>query len=141
MDHLLPDHRGDGAVVNPGLRQIDLDGTDHFTDAVVVTIDVLAGVKDQPLPEQLVLSQNYPNPFNPTTSIVYQNPKHGRVVLRVFDGLGREITTLVDANQDAGSYTVSFSGVDKSTKLSSGVYFYRIEADNQVMTRKMILLQ
>ena len=123
------------------LRQIDLDGSDHFTDAVVVTVEVVAGVAEQPRPDQLSLSQNFPNPFNPTTSIVYQNPRLGRVTLKVYDSLGKEVSTLVDAVQDAGSFSVSFSSSNNPTKLASGVYFYRIEAASRVITRRMVLLQ
>jgi hypothetical protein len=123
------------------LKQIDLDGTFHFTDPVSISIRIVADVEEQRVPEQLSLSQNYPNPFNPTTAIVYQNPQVGKVVLKVFNELGEEISTLVDAVQEAGTYTVTFSSNDNSPKLASGVYFYRIESGSQVITRKMILLQ
>jgi uncharacterized protein (TIGR03790 family) len=123
------------------LRQVDLDGTTHFTDPVAITIDLLAGIEEQQLPDQLSLSQNYPNPFNPTTTITYQNPRFGRVVLRMFNSIGQEISTLVDEIQAAGWRTVNFSGSSGTMNLASGSYFYRIEVGNQVITRTMTMLR
>jgi hypothetical protein len=76
------------------------------------------------LPTTFALEQNYPNPFNPATTIRYQLPVESRVMIRVFDLLGREVHTLVEATQAAGYYQVSFN----ATALASGVYFYRMEA-------------
>jgi photosystem II stability/assembly factor-like uncharacterized protein len=83
------------------------------------------------------LSQNYPNPFNPTTIISYQLPEASSVRLVVYDLVGREVTTLVDEKKPAGSYTVSFDG----SRLASGVYFYRLKADDRVQTRKLVLMK
>ncbi len=83
------------------------------------------------------LSQNYPNPFNPSTTINYQIPHASNVILKVYNILGQEVTTLVNENKQAGKYSVKFDG----SKLSSGIYLYRIEADNFVFTRKLILLK
>jgi len=80
------------------------------------------------------LQQNYPNPFNPTTNIKYQIPNSNHVSLKVFDMLGREVATLVDEPKSAGTYTVDFA----ATKLSSGVYYYRLTAGSFAQTKKMI---
>jgi hypothetical protein len=80
---------------------------------------------------------NYPNPFNPTTVVNYQVPQAGRVTLKVYDIMGREIATLVDENKEMGSYNVNFS-MDKY-RLSSGVYFCRMIAGKTMITNKMIL--
>ncbi len=80
---------------------------------------------------------NYPNPFNPTTVVNYQVPQAGRVTLKVYDIMGREIATLVDENKEIGSYNVNFS-MDKY-RLSSGVYFCRMIAGKTMITNKMIL--
>jgi hypothetical protein len=83
------------------------------------------------------LEQNYPNPFNPNTTINYQLPKSGLVTIKVYDMLGREIQTLVNENKPAGSYNVSFN----ASKLSTGVYIYRIVAGDYVASKKMTLLK
>ncbi|KAA3613775.1 MAG: T9SS C-terminal target domain-containing protein [Calditrichaeota bacterium] len=83
------------------------------------------------------LQQNYPNPFNPQTTINYALAKPGKVRLTVFDVLGRKIQTLVNANQAAGSYLVSFD----ASRLPSGIYIYRLEAESFVKSQKMILLR
>ncbi|MBK8946739.1 MAG: T9SS type A sorting domain-containing protein [Ignavibacteriae bacterium] len=83
------------------------------------------------------LSQNYPNPFNPTTIINYSLKKEGFTTLKVYDILGSEITTLVNENKFAGSYTIEFDG----SNLSNGVYFYTINSGNFHQTKKMILLK
>ncbi len=78
------------------------------------------------IPEKFSLSQNYPNPFNPSTNIRYDLPKNGFVKLVVFDELGREIETLVNEKQTAGTYEATFN----ASKYSSGVYFYKLTTDN-----------
>ena len=89
------------------------------------------------VPLAFMLSQNYPNPFNPTTVISYQLPSSSFVTLKVYDILGRQVETLVEGNQKAGSYRVIFNG----DELASGVYFYRITTDRYAATRKMLLLK
>ncbi len=89
------------------------------------------------LPNKFELSQNYPNPFNPSTVISYNIPKAANVTLKVYDVLGREVATLVNQFQNANSYKVRFN----ASSLSSGVYLYKIEAGNFIMTKKMLLLK
>ncbi|MFQ3597214.1 MAG: NF038122 family metalloprotease [Chloroherpetonaceae bacterium] len=88
-------------------------------------------------PYQFALEQNYPNPFNPTTTIQYELASPSEVKLRVFDVLGREVATLVNARQSAGRYRAEFN----ATALSSGVYFYRLETQDFTQTRKMFLVK
>ncbi len=83
------------------------------------------------------LIQNYPNPFNPNTTIAYSIPIAGKVSLKIFDVLGNEIATLVNEEKTTGNYTVNFD----ASNLTSGVYFYRIQAGDYVETKKMILLK
>jgi hypothetical protein len=87
--------------------------------------------------ESFRLAQNYPNPFNPTTTIAYQLSNAVNVSLKVFDVIGREVATLVNERQSAGSYQAAFN----ATNLSSGVYFYRLQAGNFTETRKMMLVK
>ena len=89
------------------------------------------------LPARFELDQNYPNPFNPATTIQYALPEAQNVRLVVFDMLGREMARLVDGLQSAGTYTVSFD----AAHLPSGLYLYRLEGNNTVETRKMLLLK
>jgi hypothetical protein len=83
------------------------------------------------------LSQNYPNPFNPSTKISYSIKEEGFVTLKVYDVLGKEVITLVNKEQAAGNYEVTFD----ASKLSSGVYLYTIKAGSFVQTRKMLLMK
>jgi mannose/cellobiose epimerase-like protein (N-acyl-D-glucosamine 2-epimerase family) len=88
-------------------------------------------------PVEFKLNQNYPNPFNPTTTISYSIAKSGKVSLKVYDLLGREVTTLINEDQAAGDYRVTFN----AGNLSSGVYFYTMQAGNFSESRKLILLK
>jgi hypothetical protein len=89
------------------------------------------------IPGHFDLGQNYPNPFNPTTTISYQLPANSTVSLKVYDPLGREVATLVNARQVMGSYQTTFD----ASQLSSGVYLYQLRAGNYVQTRKMVLMK
>jgi hypothetical protein len=84
-----------------------------------------------------VLKQNYPNPFNPSTTIKYSITSSDFVTLKVYDVLGNEVATLINEEKPAGSYEVNFD----ATQLSSGIYFYTINASNFVETKKMILMK
>ena len=88
-------------------------------------------------PEVFSLSQNYPNPFNPSTIIQYSLPMSKFVSLKIYDVLGREVQTLVKKEQSAGVYNVEFN----ASHLTSGVYFYRIEAGSFVSVKKLLLLK
>ncbi len=88
-------------------------------------------------PDQFVLLQNYPNPFNPTTEISYSLDKTANVKLIVFDVTGREIQALIDQVQFPGDHKIIFDG----SGLSNGVYFYKLETDQNVMVKKMVLVK
>ncbi|MFQ3608076.1 MAG: T9SS type A sorting domain-containing protein [Chloroherpetonaceae bacterium] len=118
------------------LKQVDFDGQFEYSNI----IEVNAG-----LPKTFALEQNYPNPFNPTTVIAYQLPVASEVKLEVYDVLGRKVMTLVNGRQDAGAYNFTLN----AGNLSSGVYFYRLQASatngasssNFVQTKKMMLIK
>ncbi len=89
------------------------------------------------IPEGFRLSQNYPNPFNPSTKISFSLPKSSFVKMAVYDITGREVETLVDMNMTAGTFEVDFD----ASKLTSGVYFYKITTEGFTDTRKMMLVK
>ena len=104
------------------------------------TVDIITSIEAIPndlLPKEFRLEQNYPNPFNPTTTIQFALPKRSAVTLKLFDILGREVATLVDEELQAGEYKVIF----EAEALPSGVYFYRIQTEGLVKTRKLTLLK
>jgi len=103
-----------------------------------ITVDLSTSVKDEkPLQNGFKVYQNYPNPFNPSTIISYSIPVYSQVTLKVFDSLGREVLTLVNQEQKAGNYKVTFN----ASGFSSGIYFYKLTSGRYTQTRKMILLK
>jgi hypothetical protein len=117
-----------------------ISGIIYFDDLrAVKKVNAHTGIHDENniIPEQYLLSQNYPNPFNPSTRISWQSPVGSHQRLKVYDVLGNEVATLVDEFRPAGIYNVQFT----MNNLSSGIYFYRLEAGSFVETKKMILLR
>ncbi len=101
--------------------------------------DMITAVKDSKsdIPTTFSLSQNYPNPFNPTTTISFSLPSRSFVSLKVFDVLGRELSTIVSEELQAGTYNRQWNAVN----MASGVYFYRIESGTFEAVKKMMLLK
>lgn len=139
--------------VNPGLTDLNInalatDGADVYVGAggqlghgiwsrpLSQIITSVNGIKNN-VPSEFLLLQNYPNPFNPVTTISYIIPKTSWVTLKVYDILGREVSTMVDKNERTGKYSVTFKG----DNLSSGVYFYQLKAGNFTETKKLLLLK
>jgi hypothetical protein len=89
------------------------------------------------VPIAFKLEQNYPNPFNPTTTIIYSVPTSSDVRLTVYDILGREVKVLVNEKKGPGVYTSTLN----AGRLASGVYFYRLVAGSNIITKKMLLLK
>ncbi|MBV6513433.1 MAG: hypothetical protein FMNOHCHN_02965 [Ignavibacteriaceae bacterium] len=110
------------------LKQIDFDGTYTYSD--VVEVEILN-------PVQFALEQNYPNPFNPSTLIKFSLPVESRVELSVFNALGEKVRVLVNEVRKSGNHEVEFNALG----LSSGVYFYKLEAGEFISTKKLILLK
>jgi hypothetical protein len=127
-----------GAVVNNKIYVIggSTDWSNNLGE--VWEYGSIVGVEEEIIPpSNFILEQNYPNPFNPSTVIGYQLPVSSDVTLKVYDLLGREITTLVDEYKTAGSYEVEFL----ATGLTSEIYFYQIKAGEFLQTKKMLLLK
>ncbi len=102
--------------------------------------DVITGINQisEIVPDGFSLSQNYPNPFNPTTVISYQLSVSSVASLKIYDVLGNEVATLVNEKQNAGSYSVDFDG----SNFSSGVYFYKLKVNENIIdTKRMVLLK
>ncbi|MHC1738962.1 MAG: FG-GAP-like repeat-containing protein [Ignavibacteriaceae bacterium] len=112
------------------LKQVDFDGTYSYSSSIEADLQT---------PLEFALSQNYPNPFNPTTVISYQISVNSHVTLKLFDVLGNEMATLIDENKAAGYHSYQLSSVNH--QLTSGVYFYKLQAGEFVQTRKMILIK
>ena len=111
------------------LKQIDNNGTYKYSSEAEIAIAV---------PKVVALNQNYPNPFNPTTTITFTLAQDGFTTLKIFDVLGREVTTLANGMMKSGVVnTVSFDG----SKISSGVYFSRLESNGNVQTKTLLLLK
>jgi len=87
------------------------------------------------MPAKFELKQNYPNPFNPSTVIEYTIPENNKVSIKVYDILGKEVATLVDKEQNSGTYIVIWD----AKSASSGIYFYRITAGSYTVTKRMVL--
>jgi len=125
---------------------------DYITDKLIAKIRPSEMVKIDNLNSNLLkikidrqslsyeLSQNYPNPFNSTTTIKFQIPVDERVVLKIFDVMGREVMTIVDDNFEAGVHTLKLD-LGKMKEISSGIYFYKLSTKNFTQTRKLVLLK
>ena len=103
---------------------------------------MLSNVSNQLIPESYQLFQNYPNPFNPNTKIMYALPKEEYVKVTIYNMLGREVKTLVNKIQGAGSKTINWNGLDNNNKeLPSGLYLYSLQSGSVRETKKMIFLK
>jgi Peptidase M30. len=108
-----------------------------LTASIAVPTAVIEVATQTNVPQQYKLEQNYPNPFNPSTTIKFQMPSKGFVKLKIYDMIGREVATLVDGFQEAGTHDVKFD----ASNLPSGVYFYRITTGTYAATKKLVLIK
>jgi hypothetical protein len=102
--------------------------------------DTLTGIYEEissELPNNFVLMQNYPNPFNPSTTIEFTLPKSEYVELKVYNILGKEVSTLVSKKLNQGSHTYTFDGKN----LASGIYYYQLVGGEYREVKKMILIK
>lgn len=131
-----------------GTYSINITGTDNsytpprvHTRTLPLIVNTTVGIGNQgEIPTQFALEQNYPNPFNPSTSIYYSVPKQSLVSLKVYDMLGREVASLVNEMKEAGNYSVDFNTA-AAGDLSSGIYYYKIQAGDFVATKRMVLMK
>jgi hypothetical protein len=154
--NLPPSDRGwkDTVLVNPsetvrtlvkftdytGIYLLHCHNLEHEDDGMMMNFRVnnTTGVENEKtnIPSEFRLHQNYPNPFNPSTTIRYQLPTLSHVTLKVFDVLGREVTTLVAGVEESGYKSVQWS----ASGVASGVYFYRLQAGQFSAVKKMLLM-
>jgi len=135
----------------------DEEAQEHLISQALRVIDILTEIIAEPamakwvnqesitqgdIPDRFDISQNYPNPFNPVTTIRYQIPDDVHVTLSVYNLLGQRVRTLVDDMQTVGYYSVQWDGTNQSgMTLSSGMYFYRIQAGRYSEVRKMLFMK
>lgn len=114
-------------------------GRGYDTYGCLLDIDKITPVAEihAVVPSDFALFQNYPNPFNPTTTISYEVPRRSHVTIYVYNVLGQKVATVVDGVRSAGNYRAVFDG----SRLASGVYFYRLNAGNYTLTRKLMLIK
>ena len=110
------------------LKQVDIDGAFEYSDVVTVSVNGLAKTE---------LYQNYPNPFNPTTIINFRLRTEGMTKLVVYNILGQQVKVLLNENMQAGSYSVPFV----ASNLTSGVYYYKLQSNNKMEIKKMLLIK
>ncbi len=133
-----------GNISQPGNYTITVEAKDSLNNSEIqsfeIKVDGIISVyqsEEISSPSSFELFQNYPNPFNPSTTISYQLAEDSFVSLKVYDILGKEIKTLVNESKSAGKYTFNFDASD----LASGVYFYRLQADNYYNVKKLLLMK
>ena len=125
-----------------GLDTFDYTIVDGYGGSATgtVTVSVASGVStedDSILPSEFRLEANYPNPFNPSTTFRYALPVASRARVTIYDALGRQVALLSDSHREAGWHTVTF----EAGSLSSGMYFYRLEASDFNLSRAMLLIK
>jgi hypothetical protein len=111
------------------LKQIDHNGQFKYSQSVEVLSNTL--------PTTFGMDQNYPNPFNPSTTFNYAVPTRSHVSLTVFNTLGQKVAELVNGEKEAGTYNVTFD----ASRVTSGVYLYRIQAGSFVQTKKLVVVK
>ena len=130
-----------GNVVCTMVKGRDADGLvvvgTHGTGVYSATQTVVSVEDELGVPTNYTLSQNYPNPFNPSTKINFSLPQTGQVVITLFDALGRKVKDIVNREFSIGNHSLNFNAAN----LTSGVYFYRLQSENFVQTKKMILMK
>jgi hypothetical protein len=111
------------------LKQVDYDGSSEYSEALEVEVNSI--------PARFSIEQNYPNPFNPTTTLRYSLPETSLTSIKIYDAVGKEVAVVVNEMKTAGTHQIEFNAVG----LSSGIYYYSIQAGTFSKTKKMILMK
>jgi hypothetical protein len=143
FQYTAPGSSGQATIAASG-NSVNLNGANtgdnwNFADNKIVQIVLPSALpsEDDLLPARITLRQNYPNPFNPTTTIVYSLEHSAFVSLDVYDMAGKQVAQLVSRDEPAGDHRITFD----AASLTSGVYVYRLSADNQQLVKQMLLLK
>ena len=113
-----------------------------YADLIVGTIAGIEGYTPEDLPNSITLSQNYPNPFNPSTFIEFSLERGAKVELSIYNLLGRKVTTLIDEYTAPGTTRIQWDATaDGNEELASGVYFYKLSAEDEELGKKMLLIR
>jgi hypothetical protein len=131
------DFKINGTIAQP-LVNFSSNGSYRVSSGFWPGFGLVVRVEDElSIPNNYELFYNYPNPFNPSTTIKYSIIKPGRVTLILYNSLGQKVETLIDEEKTIGTYSIAFD----AKNISSGIYFYRIVANDFVETKRMILLK
>ncbi len=130
-------YSSDGTYIVSLMTLNQIQSWDTVSSAIVISGQTSVSNNNGSTPLSYSLNQNYPNPFNPTTKIKYSIPFAGKVKIKVYDVLGKEVKTLTDEYKEAGIYEIKFDG----SNLSSGIYLYRITAGTFTKTLKFVLMK
>jgi len=132
-EYSFADNPSGGTSFSYRLKQIDVGGSFQYYDPVTVNLSLSSKPK---------LLQNSPNPFNPSTTIKFYTPTTSDVTIKIYDMLGREVTTLINQQTTAGYHIIYWNGKDsRGENVASGVYLYRLTAGGFSETKKMNLLK
>jgi hypothetical protein len=135
--HFTGEYDANGNILTEEYQMWDGNEWVNITRYAYTWLFFVSDVENGGLVNEYSLDNNYPNPFNPTTTINYSIPSSEFVTLKVYDVLGNEVATLVNAEKAAGSYEISWDADNKP----SGIYFYQLKTQNFVETKKMILMK
>jgi len=129
------------AILDDGSNEVSVAVTSDTSVTIDIIVDAIDGELGN-LPKTYALQQNFPNPFNPVTTIKYQLPKTSDVMLKIYNVLGQSVITLLNERQEAGYKSVIWNGMNEAgAKVSTGIYFYVMEAGNFRSIKKMMLLK
>jgi hypothetical protein len=131
---LIPPINIDLSALNMNLPSFYIPGLITRLDSAKVTS---VQQEEISIPDEIKLSQNYPNPFNPSTTIKFSLPSSGNAILKIYNSLGEEVAVLIDNELTTGTYEVEWN----ANGLPSGVYFYHLQTEGFVETKKMLLLK
>ena len=128
---------GDNIITRYYVQALDDAAQSAYTDTIEIHCVRQGKLLPGELAELINLQNNYPNPFNANTTIEYEVPFSMRISLEIYDILGRKVETLIDGYQDPGSYSVNWD----ASRVSTGMYFYKFQADEYSETRRMSIIK